>query len=188
MGIGDVAKQAQAGLIAGQITTTQKEAFFIEGKAFTQSEIHTLGAGEVKNFIISPKNYAPDAEQIYNRIFLEIPTMTSTDGPLRLEFFNSPVITTPGASLTMPSFNRDSANLRTAQLELTQDPILSSPGDPVSQLLLPTSAAGVNISSAAVGPSPLPYGLKNDEDTLFRVTNQGGAGNQVEIRLYWYEI
>lgn len=188
MGIGDPTKQPQAGLLAGLITTTQKEAFFIQGQAFTQSEVHTLSSNQVKDFIISPKNYTPDAEQIYGRIFLEIPIMTSTDGPILLEFFKLPVITTPGAVLAMPLFNRDTNSPRTAQLELTQDPIMSSPGVPVSQLLLPSSAAGHNTSPASVGPSPLPYGLKNDEDTLLRITNDGGNGNQVEIRWYWYEI
>ena len=188
MGIGEEACQVQVGSTTGAVVTSQKEAALLRGQAFTQSQVFTFSAGQVKDFIISPQSYVPGPTQLEGRIFFEIPIMSAIDGPVLVEFYDSPVITTQGTSLALPLFNRDSQSSISAQLIITQDPVLSSTGDPLSQLLIASSVTRFSTSSASVGASPLAYGLNNNADLLFRITNDGGNDNQVSIRHYWYEI
>lgn len=172
--------------IAGLITTSQRETALLKGQAFTQSQVFTLSAGLILNFLIDPTGYVPEEDQIYGEIVFEVPSFSATGGPILIEFFTNPIFTLPGALVTPPPFNRDAGNPRTPQLSLTQAPTLTSPGTLLSQILLPATSTGVVGTPSSVSEA-LPF-IFGEHALLMRTTNENGAGVRFNIRHNWYEV
>lgn len=176
--------------VAGIINTSQREAFFLLGMAFTQSSVFTMGSGGVLNFLIDPTNYLPDQEQIYNKIIYEIPAFSATAGPILIEFFSNPVTSSPGTDTFPLPFNRIADSQRTVQLKITQGPTVSDFGVKLSEILIPATSIGIHGTPAAV-TEILPFSMhvgENGTPLLMRVTNQNGSNTMVGIRHNWFEI
>lgn len=173
--------------IPGVIGTTQREAFFLLGQAFTQSADYTIGDGATMDFLLDPTGYTPDEEQLYGQVIFDVPTFFAAAGPLVVSFFAAPDISAPGTPLSPGAFNRDANSSRVSQMLLTHTPTIVSDGVLYSKILIPATAGGpVNVGSQSF--DNLPFNLNLANKTLMRVVNENGANTRFGVRNSWFEI
>lgn len=180
----------QKSTIPGAIAISQEEHYFIKEMAFTQSQRFTFGLNEVRWFLIDPTNYVPDVEQLFNRIIFQVPSVSASAGPVLIDFYSAPTLGAAVATpLAYPAFNRIASSSRVAQLEFSSLNVApSSLGTPLSQLLIPSSGAGVGNKLGSAITDRLPFGLGVVTPLLLVVTNTDGAGALINIRHSWLEI
>lgn len=178
--------------IPGIATLTPDEYYFVRQLAFTQSQRHTFGAGETKWFQFDASAYVPSEAngQLLDRVFSEVPSTFTTAGPLLIDFYRDSILGTAVATpLSIPSFNRDAnSSIAPQSIINSLDKAPDTLGTKFSEILNPSSAAGVGQRVGFSVKEALPFTLNKTEPIVMSVINNDGADTIVAIRWNWFEI
>jgi len=180
----------QKSAIPGAIVMPQDQHYFLQEKAFTQSQAYVFGTTETKHFLIDPTPYNPDSGQDFGKIIIEVPSIFAEAGPLIISFYRDMALgTAVSTPLVVPSFNRVATSTRPPQMVLSSiDKAPDTVGTLFSQIVVPASATGGGQQAGFNVSESLPFALDITKKTYMSVLNKNGADTDVGIRWSWFEI
>ena len=159
--------------------TIWEDAIF-SGYAFSHKNNYTFTAAQTRKFLLSPICTSGGVPGF-------VPLLTSTAGPIEVDYYVNPTITNIGTSALI--FNRNSLSSNVAQSSINFDTVTSNDGTWFSADLIPASSGGgAHASSGASQNLMSPFNFDCSKTYLMVVTNTNGSTATVNIAFNFAEI
>ena len=141
-------------------SSTIQEDLFIQGLSFTSSQIVVAPDEGQIDILVDPRLCVCD--QI---VFAPL-SFTADEGPIVVEIYAGTTVSANGTPL--PIFNRRATSTNITGLKLYSGPTVSDAGTKFSELLIPVSAVGPQITGSPTGIG-LPFEIDKTKNCIFEV-------------------
>jgi hypothetical protein len=159
--------------------TTIQEDLFVQGLSFTSSQIVVSPDQGQIDILVDPTVCACD--QI---VFAPL-SFTADEGPITVEIYTGTTVSANGTEL--PAFNRRATSTNTTGMKLYSGPTVTDAGTKFSELLIPVSAVGPQITGSPTATG-LPFEIDKGVLYMARIINNNGANANVQYSATWFEI
>lgn len=164
-----------------QRVSSIQEDLFIQGKSFSSRHI-VVSPTEAPSYIdlvIDARDC--DCSQI---VFAPL-RFVADEGPIVVELRVGCTVSALGTELG--TFNRRATSSNVSHLKVYHTPTVTGAGTVFSEILVPSSALGVNIRGAQ-SAAGLPFEINKELLYIARIKNNNGTNANVEYNATWFEI